>query len=115
MNTFLINTVILLALVVTLGYLNEKVTRFPDEIALMMFSIVIGGVLVISGIAFQGTESAMKFLSGLKYFDLEKFLMEGVLCFMLFAGSCHMRLLDFKTPARTISLLAVAATFLGAV
>lgn len=115
MNTFLINTVILLALVVTLGYLNEKVTRFPDEIALMMFSIVIGGVLVISGIAFQGTESAMKFLSGLKYFDLEKFLMEGVLCFMLFAGSCHMRLLDFKTHARTISLLAVAATFLGAV
>ncbi len=115
MNTFLLNTVILLALVVALGYLNEKVTGFPDEIALMMFSIVIGGVLVVLSMGFQGTASAMELIRGMKYFDLEKFLMEGVLCFMLFAGSCHMRLLDFKTHARTISLLAVGATFLGAV
>ncbi|MEH2942054.1 sodium:proton antiporter [Lachnospiraceae bacterium KK002] len=115
MNTFLLNTVILLALVVALGYLNEKVTGFPDEIALMMFSIAIGGVLVVLSMGFQGTASAMELIRGMKYFDLEKFLMEGVLCFMLFAGSCHMRLLDFKTHARTISLLAVGATFLGAV
>ena len=75
MNTFLLNTVILLALVVALGYLNEKVTGFPDEIALMMFSIAIGGVLVVLSMGFQGTASAMELIRGMKYFDLEKFLM----------------------------------------
>lgn len=115
MNTFLIHTVILLALVVVLGFLNEKVTKWTGEIALMLYAIAIGAVLAILGIIFQGTEGFMQVLSGLQYFDLEEFLMEGVLCFMLFAGSCHMRLLDFKTHARTISLLAILATFLGAV
>lgn len=115
MDTFLINTVFLLALVVALGYLNEKVAKFPDEIALMLFSIVIGGVFLGLEVMSQGTDSALRLLSGFRYFDLEKFLMDGVLCFMLFAGSCHMRLLDFKANARAISLLAAAATFLGAV
>ena len=41
--------------------------------------------------------------------------MDGVLCFMLFAGSCHMKLLSFKKHAKIISLLAIGATFLGAV
>lgn len=115
MDTFLINTVILLALVVAFGYLNEKVTKFTHEIALMLFSVILGGILLILSAACKGTSAVSQTLEGIQLFNLEKFLMEGVLCFMLFAGSCHMRLLDFKKYARAISLLAVAATFLGAV
>lgn len=111
---FLTNTVILLAFVVSLGYFNEKVTKLTHEIALMLFSVAIGGVLVIASLLFQGTEMVMVSLQNVQYFNLEEFLMEGVLCFMLFAGSCHMRLLDFKKYARAISVLSVGATFLGA-
>ena len=57
----------------------------------------------------------IQILENLDFTKLEKFLMEGVLCFMLFAGSCHMRLFDFKKHAKTISLLAIGATLLGAV
>lgn len=115
MDTFLINTVILLALVVTLGYFNEKVTKFTHEIALMLFTVIAGGLLLVFSAALNGTGTVSQVLEELQFFNLEGFLMEGVLCFMLFAGSCHMRLLDFKKHARAISLLAVGATFLGAV
>ncbi len=115
MDTFLIDTVILLALVVALGYFNEKVTKFTHEIALMLFTVILGGILLLVSAALKGTGTASQVLEELQFFDLEGFLMEGVLCFMLFAGSCHMRLLDFKKHARAISLLAVGATFLGAV
>ncbi|MCI8483329.1 MAG: sodium:proton antiporter [Lachnospiraceae bacterium] len=115
MDTFLTMTVILLAFVVLLGYFNEKVTKLTHEIALMLFSVGIGGLLVIAGIAFQGTETVLQSLKDFRIFDLEEFLMEGVLCFMLFAGSCHMRLRDFKRHARPVFVLSIAATFLGAV
>lgn len=115
MDTFLVNTVLLLALVVVFGYFNEKVTKFTYEISLMLFSVILGGILVILSVAFEGRGTVSQTLERIQVFNLEEFLMEGVLCFMLFAGSCHMRLLDFKKHARAISLLAAAATFLGAV
>ena len=115
MDTFLLNTVILLALVVVLGFFNEKVTKFTHEIALMLFTVIVGGMLLVASAVLRGTGTASQVLEELQFFNLEGFLMEGVLCFMLFAGSCHMRLLDFKKYARAISLLAVGATFLGAV
>ena len=40
--------------------------------------------------------------------------MKGVLCFMLFAGACHMKLSDFKRLARPVGVLSIGATLLGA-
>lgn len=115
MDSFLGGFVVLLALVVVFGFLNEKVTKLPHEIALMLFAVALGFILLVSSMAWKGTEDVLQILDGFQLFDMEAFLMEGVLCFMLFAGSCHMRLLDFKRHARIISLLAVGATFLCAV
>lgn len=47
-------------------------------------------------------------------FDLEDYLMNGVLCFMLFSGSCHMKLADFGKLKRQITVLSIFATLLGA-
>lgn len=66
----------------------------------MLFAVIIGGVLVILSMIFKGTESVLEMLNRFQFFNLENFLIEGVLCFMLFAGSCHMRLPDFKKHAR---------------
>lgn len=115
MDNFLSITVVLLMFVVFLGYFNEKVTRFTYEISLMLFSVLIGGILLMISVLFQDVSSVRTLLEHLQVFNLEEFLMEGVLCFMLFAGSCHMRLYDFKKHAKAISILAIAATFLGAV
>ena len=115
MDGFLTTTVIILAFIVFLGYFNERVTKLTYEISLMLFSVIRGGIFLIAGMIFSDSESIQQLLERLQIFNLESFLMDGVLCFMLFAGSCHMRLLDFKKHARIISLLSIVATFLGAV
>lgn len=115
MDGFLLKVAIILAFVVFIGFFNEKVTKFTYEISLMLFSVIIGGILLIVGAAAEHSPSISLLLENLHYFDVEKILMDGMLCFMLFAGSCHMRLFDFKKHAKTISLLAIGATFLGAV
>lgn len=111
---FLAVAVLLLLLIVLIGFINEKTLKLTYEIALMLFSVVIGGIITLLAFFIKGT-SVLEMLSDVKIFDLESFLMDGVLCFMLFAGSCHMKLKDFRRLARPVSVLAFVCTLLGAV
>ena len=102
-----------IALICILGFFNEKVTKLTYEIALMLFSSILG-ILVLAGVAiFHGT-TVGNVLKEVQDFDIHDFLMHGVLCFMLFAGSCHMKLKDFKQQARQVTVLALVCTLLGA-
>ena len=113
MNTF-ITFVIVLAIVCVFGFFNEKVTKLNYEISLMLFSII-AGLLILAGTAlFTGT-GVGDLLKKAQFFDIESFLLEGGICFMLFAGSCHMKLGDFKEQARQVTVLSFVCTLLGAV
>ena len=105
--------VVIISLVCLLGFFNEKVTKLTYEISLMLFSIMIGGILLLVVTLARGTDIA-DVLSQSQFINIERFLMEGVLCFMLFAGSCHMKLSGFRQLARQISVLAFVCTLLGA-
>ncbi len=105
--------VAVIALVCIFGFFNEKVTRLTYEISLMLFSVAAGLILLPASAVLNGT-SAGELLDSTMLFDIQEFLMEGVLCFMLFAGSCHMKLSDFKQHARQITVLAFVCTLLGA-
>ncbi len=106
--------VIILSLVCILGFFNEKVTKLTYEISLMLFSVVIGALLLAGTAIFKGTDIA-SVLDQSHFINIEGFLMKGVLCFMLFAGSCHMKLSDFKAQARQVTVLAIVCTLLGTV
>ena len=105
--------VIIMGLICLLGFFNEKVTKLTYEIALLLFSTALGVVILVVAMLVQNG-SAKEILGQFQVFDIEKFLMEGVLCFMLFAGSCHLKLIDFKKMARQVTVLAFVCTFLGA-
>ena len=105
--------VAILAMVCLLGFFNEKVTKLTYEISLMLFSVVIGAILVICAAVFKGTDVG-DLLNQIHIVDIEGFLLEGVLCFMLFAGSFHMKLHSFKVYARQITVLSFVCTLLGA-
>ncbi|MCR5775405.1 MAG: sodium:proton antiporter [Lachnospiraceae bacterium] len=111
---FLFYTVLILFLVVIIGFVNEKVTKLTYEISLMLFSIAVAGVIALIAVGANGNGELAK-LKDMQLFDVEKYLMNGVLCFMLFAGSCHMKLSDFKRLARPIGVLSVICTLLGAI
>ena len=101
----------IIAFVCILGFFNEKVTKLPNEIALMLFSTVAGILFVAASAIFNGYDV----FKHDQLLDIEGFLLEGVLCFMLFAGSCRMKLADFKEQARQVTVLAFVCTLLGAV
>ena len=111
---FLIFSVFILSAIVLLGFFNEKVSKLTYEIALMLFAVGIGAVITVVAVLSTGT-SLSDVLSRATSFNIEKFLMDGALCFMLFAGSCHMKLSDFKRLARPVGVLSIGATLLGAV
>ncbi len=103
--------VLIIALVVVLSFFNEKITKMPTEIALMLFSTIIGVLGILATALFKGTD----ILEQAQMMDIEDFLLEGVLCFMLFAGSFRMNLSDFKAQARQVTVLAFVCTLLGTI
>jgi CPA1 family monovalent cation:H+ antiporter len=111
---FLFYADLVLLVIVLIGFFNEKVTKLTYEIALMLFS-VLAGILIAVGTAIAKDMSFWDVLNQYRLFDIGKFLMEGVLCFMLFAGSCHAKLSDFKRLARPVGVLALLGTLLGSV
>ena len=113
MESFLSYFVVVMGIVCLLGFFNEKVTKLTYEIAIMLFSTILGVLVLLAVTLFSGT-SAAEVLNSVQVFDVESFLMHGVLCFMLFAGSCHLKLEDFIHHARQISVLAFVGTLLGA-
>ena len=114
MNDFLSYVVIIMLLVVVFGYFNERKSKITYEISLMLFSILLGAGLLVINRLIPDPEATM-ILDRIVSFDLEDYLMKGVLCFMLYAGSCHMKLRDFERMKRPIAVLSLLGTLLGAV
>ena len=114
MNSFLPNVTILFLIIVFVGFFNEQVTHLTYEIALLLFSVLIGAVIAVIW-AYSKDESVRSLVDTVQVFDIEKFLMKGVLCFMLFAGSRNLKLGDFKKDAKPVTVLSLLCTLLGAV
>ena len=106
--------VIILGIIIGLAFFNERTFKMTYEIFLLLFSVILGGVLLVADMLITG-ESLATLLTNLYTINLEKFLLHGVLCFMLFAGSCHMKLSDFRDMARQVTVLSIVATLLGAI
>lgn len=113
MENFLLSVSVIFALIVIIGYFNEKITRLTYEIALLVFSILTGGLITLI-YAMIKDMTVRDLLDHIQVFNLERFLIEGVLCFMLFAGSKNLKISAFKENARKISVLAFICTLLSA-
>ena len=108
-NTLLLSLVLFLCIVVFFGFLNEKLIKLPTEIALLFAGLILSVVFIIgSKEGFWGSTLP------LPEFLLEDFLVEGVLCFMLFAGACRLRYCDLKSQFKLIGCLAIITTILAA-
>ena len=114
MNNFLITATVVFGIVMLLGYLNERFFHLTYEISLLLGAIAVGGVLTLLHNVFTGPVMN-DIVNTVQILDVERFLMKGVLCFMLFAGACHMDLSQFHKHARPVCVLSFVVTGLGAV
>lgn len=112
--SILLFLIIILIFIVFIGIMNEKYFHIQSDIALILFSFIISMILLISSKLLQ-IESLDSFVTGLGDFGFEEYLMDGVLCFMLFSGASKVNMKKFRENVRAISLLALLTTMLSSV
>ena len=111
---FLTIFTLIMVMVTVISLLNERVFRMPNDIALLLFSIIISVTLrVVNSLAapaFLG-----RFLDMFGNFQFEAYLLDGVLCYMLFAGAGQVHFNKFTENLKNITLLSLAATAISSV
>ena len=108
----LVFLIIILAYIVVIGIVNEKVFHIQSDIAMILFSLIISGVLLIIRYI-SPSETIGTFVENLGEFGFEEYLMDGMLCFMLFAGAGKVNMGKFKQNLRPICLLALLNTLIS--
>ncbi|MCR5508471.1 MAG: cation:proton antiporter, partial [Lachnospiraceae bacterium] len=104
--------IILLAYIVLIGILNEKIFHLQSDIALLLFSLLLSLILVILRLVLP-VPALTLFIDNLGRFGFEEYLMDGVLCFMLFAGAGKVNMGKFKENLKPICLLALLTTLIS--
>ncbi|MBO4506414.1 MAG: sodium:proton antiporter [Lachnospiraceae bacterium] len=110
--SILVFLIILLGFIVFIGILNERVFKLQSDIALIFFTLIIALLLTVLR-AVLPAGALTGFIDGLGEFGFEEYLMDGVLCFMLFAGAGKVNMGKFKQNLRPICLLALLSTVLS--
>ena len=104
--------IILLAYIVLIGILNEKFFHLQSDIALIFFSLIISLIFVMIRHVFHADAHTL-FTARVGEFGFEEYLMDGVLCFMLFAGAGKVNMGKFKQNLKPICLLALLTTLIS--
>ncbi|MGN0436794.1 MAG: cation:proton antiporter [Wujia sp.] len=109
MEHFLIFLIAVLFMIIAFTLFNEKVTKLPNEIVLLVFSLIVGIILslLIREDLLIPTEPVVGTLSK---FRIDKILLDGLLCFMLFTGASELKLPELVNNFKPISLLALLST-----
>ena len=85
MEYILAGFLFLLFMIIVISILNEKLIKIPNDIALVLFAFIFSAVIKL--LEETGLVSFSHTIVGkLERFNFQEFLMDGILCFMLFAG-----------------------------
>jgi len=103
---------VLLVLTGVFGVVNERYLRLQPSIGLMLLALVMSlallGLKSAGIVADHGWQDAV-----VQELDLSNVLLNGVLCFMLFAGSAGVEFESLKRDKWTIVSLAIGATLIA--
>ena len=102
---------LLLSIAAICGWINHRWLNLPTTIGLMAITSVCSVVML--GLGWMGFEVASAATTGMAQINFEKALMEGMLCFLLFAGALHMNLEDLLSKARIITWMATLGVVLS--
>lgn len=112
MEYILAGFLFLLFMIIVISILNEKLIKIPNDIALVLFAFIFSAVIKL--LEETGLVSFSHTIVGkLERFNFQEFLMDGILCFMLFAGASGVNFNRFVKNIKSISLLALLTTVLS--
>lgn len=109
----LMNMLILIALlIVIISVANEKLFHLQSDIALVLFSSVISVAVLLLG-KVPSFSAVREISQRIGDFGFEEYLLDSVLCFMLFAGAGKVNMRKFRQNIKSISLLALLTTVIS--
>jgi len=98
----------IIALLVTMSalfsYINYRFLKLPMSIGVMILALFLSFCLILTEAFLPGIEENARTLLG--NIDFEKFLMRGMLGYLLFAGALHVNINDLREQKWIISSLA---------
>jgi len=104
----------LFGLTALFSYVNERFLKLQQTIGLMLMALALTLGLMLLDVAGL-SESFAEEKAFVAQLSLDETLLNGVLCFMLFAGSINVKLRVLGEEKLVILTLAIGATLLGAV
>ena len=103
---------ILITLASLLSYLNHKWLKLPATIGVMILSLVIG--IALKCIDSLNPNVVLPIKAELLNFDFGNFVLNIVLCFLLFAGAMHVKFAELKKAKTTVFSFAIVGTIVSA-
>lgn len=100
---------LLISLTALFSYLNHRFFRLPATIGVMLIALLVSLLLIAAGQLAPGIHERAEGVLG--QIDFDATLMQGMLCFLLFAGALHIDLSDLaqqKSVVGTLALIGVA-------
>ncbi|MBI2109433.1 MAG: sodium:proton antiporter [Parcubacteria group bacterium] len=94
------------------SFLNYKFFKLPKTVGLMIISL--GSAFCLMGLEMMGIGSTVKLAEALHSINFSETLLQGVLCFLLFAGALHIDIGDFLEQKWSIGFLASLGVVISA-
>lgn len=104
---------ILLFMSALFGFLNLLYFRMPRRIGVMLSSLLFSLLLIIIGHYFESIRQIASGVVGM--IDFRGFLLNGILCFLLFAGSLDKNLDDILEQKGAIVVLSIAGVVISTI
>lgn len=101
----------IVALAGVFAYINHRFFKLPATIGLMMISLIISIMIIALGKMGIHFDTLAKEI--LLNIDFDKALMDGMLCFLLFAGALHININDLAKQKYVIILLATVSVLIS--
>ena len=102
---------LLISLTALFSYLNYRWFRLPATIGVMLIALLVSLGLIATRLFAPSIEHEAAQM--LKQIDFDDTLMQGMLCFLLFAGALHINLNDLAEQRGVISTLAIAGVVIS--
>ncbi|MEO6903854.1 MAG: sodium:proton antiporter [Bacteroidia bacterium] len=102
---------LIITLSALLSYINNKWLKMPSTIGVMTLSIIIGILLKLTGHFYP--EQIAPIRESLSSFNFSYFVLNIVLCFLLFAGSLHVNWSQLKETRASVISFATVGTLIS--
>ncbi|MGZ3932705.1 MAG: cation:proton antiporter [Bacteroidia bacterium] len=98
--TFFTTISLIITVSALLGFINHKWLKLPSTIGVMALGLLAGIALKVTGSIYPQAVIPVK--TFLDSFDFSDFLLNGILSFLLFAGSLHVKFSELKEVRTTV-------------